>query len=39
MQMTAQDLVILANLFDRGVITKEQMQQAVTIYLEQFSKK
>ena len=35
MEMTTQDLVILANLKDRECVTDEQYQQAVEIYLAQ----
>jgi hypothetical protein len=38
MEMTTQDLVILANLMDRGYVTQEQLQQAVEIYMSQFIK-
>ena len=39
MEMTTHDLVILANLMDRDVITKEQMEQAVEFYIGQLEGK
>lgn len=36
MDITTQDLVILANLKDRECITEEQLQQVVEIYIAQF---